>query len=300
MTEVMRRPGRRKEDPSDVYQVTPAPSPSVEGDRVVWVHSSKKEHHDAEKRRRAIEKARVAIGELDQKLKGSRCRLRSEEAAGRAAIEEAGASRWITATVSEDTVISHRQQRRGRPGRNTVYVRVEEQRFSISAMIDNDAVRDDACFDGFWPMMTNDKEMTEADLLLNMKRQPGVENRHHVFKGVVDFVPVYLKSNERIDAFAFLGYVALLLHALIERDLRNAMRKQGIAELALYPEDRACTAPTAARVIEVLEPLCAHRLTAGDEVLKRYDPSLSPLHQQILDLLGVPTTAYLTSRTTGI
>ena len=111
---------------------------------------------------------------------------------------------------------------------------------------------------------------------------------------------VPLKSNERIDAFAFLGYVALLLHALIERDLRNAMRKQGIAELALYPEDRACTAPTAARVIEVLEPLCAHRLTAGDEVLKRYDPSLSPLHQQILDLLGVPTTAYLTSRTTGI
>lgn len=41
----------------------------------------------------------------------------------------------------------------------------------------------------------------------------------HVFKSVIDFVPVYLKSNERIDALAFLGYLALLMHALIERDL---------------------------------------------------------------------------------
>ncbi len=83
-------------------------------------------------------------------------------------------------------------------------MRVEERRFSISATIAGDVVRDDACFDGCWPM-TNDKEMTQAELLAAMKRQLGVENRHHVFKGVVDFVPVYLKSNERIDAFAFLG-----------------------------------------------------------------------------------------------
>ena len=303
MTEAMRIPGRRKDDPFDVYHVTPAPSPSVEGYRVVWVHSSEKEAHDAEKRRRAIEKARVAIGELDEKLKGPRCRLRSKEAietAGKAAIEGASASRWVTAAVLEETVVSHKQQRRGRPGKNTAYVRVEQQRFSINASVADDVVRDDACFDGFWPMVTNDKEMTEVELLYAMKRQPGVENRHHVFKGVVDFVPVYLKSNERIDAFAFLGYVALLLHALIERDLRKAMRDQKVTELPLYPEGRACTAPTAARVIEVLEPLSAHELTAGDEVLKRYDPSLSPLHQQILDLLGVPSTLYLTDRTTCV
>lgn len=132
-----------------------------------------------------------------------------------------------------------------------------------------------------------------------MKRQPGVENRHHVLKGVVDFVPVYLKSNQHIDAFTFLGYIALLVHALIERDLRNAMRDQAITELPLYPEGRACTAPTATRVIEILEPLSAHRLVAGDQVLKRYDPTLSSLQQQILDLVGVPTTAYTTERTTG-
>jgi len=78
-----------------------------------------------------------------------------------------------------------------------------------------------------------------------------------------------LKSNRRIDAFAFLGYLAVLIHALIERDLRKAMRDHGVDELPLYPEGRACTAPTAARVIEVLEPLSACELLAAGEVLKR-------------------------------
>jgi len=234
-------------------------------------------------------------------VQGATLPLRDAEAveARRAAIEAAGARRWVDVAVSVETIVSHNQQRRGRPGPNTAYVRIEEQHFSVRAVIADDVVRDDACFDGCWPMMTNDNEMTDAELLFAMKRQPGVENRHHVLKGVVDFVPVYLKSNERIDALAFLGYVVVLLHALIERDLRNAMRDQAITELPLYPEGRACAAPTAARVIEILEPLSAHRLVVGDHVLKRYAPTLSSLHQQICDLLGVPITAYTTKPTTA-
>ncbi|MGH8296243.1 MAG: IS1634 family transposase [Steroidobacteraceae bacterium] len=293
--EVRRQPGKRKDDPEVVYYATPAPSPSVEGYRIVWIRSTDKQADDATKRRRAIEAARVALGELDTKLSGPRCRLRGEasiRAAATAAIDAAGASRWVQAEISTETLVRHKQQRRGRPGPNTAYVRIEEQRYSLRPVIADDVVRDDACFDGCWPMVSNDKDMTHAELLFAMKRQPGVENRHHVLKGVVDFVPVYLKSNERIDAFAFLGYVAVLVHALIERELRAAMRDAGIAELPLYPEDRACKAPTAARVIEIFEPLQAHELTEGATVLKHYDPSLSNLHRQILDLLAVPVAAY--------
>ncbi len=111
---------------------------------------------------------------------------------------------------------------------------------------------------------------------------------------------MYLKSYERIDAFAFLGYLAVLVHALIERELHNAMGEAGIAELLLYPEDRACKAPTAARVIEIFEPLCAHELTENGTVLKRYEPGLSKLHRQVLDLLEVPLTAYRTAAITPV
>ncbi|HTW97607.1 MAG TPA: IS1634 family transposase [Acidimicrobiales bacterium] len=294
-TEAMRVPGRRRDDPEDIYRVAPHPTPSAEGYRIVWVHSSEKHSHDAEARRRAIEAARVALGELDKRLSAPRCRLKDEGsvvAAANAAIEDAGAARWVSAQVTSMTVVSHKQQRRGRPGPNTAYVRVEQRRFSVASVIADELVRDDACFDGCWPMITNDKEMTGAELLAAMKRQPGVEKAHHVLKGVVELVPLYLKNNERIDAFAFLGYVAVLVHALIERELRQAMRDGAIAKLPLYPEERACTAPTTARVIEIFEPLCAHDLSAGDTVLKRYDPNLSGLHHQLLELLEVPVTPY--------
>ncbi len=302
-TEVARRPGRRRNDPDEVFYAAPAPSPSVEGYRIVWIRSSEKEVFDAEARRRAIEDGRVALRELDEKLSGPRCRLKDEtsvKAAAEAVIEQARASRWVSATVTTTTIVHHKQQKRGRPGPNTAYVRMEEQRYCVSAVIADDVVRDDACFDGCWPMATNDTEMTHAELLAAMKRQPGVENRHHVLKGVVDFVPVYLKNNERIDAFAFLGYIAVLIHALIERELRSAMRDAGLADLPLYPEGRACKGPTAARVIEIFEPLCAHELVDNGEVLKRYDPRLSNLHRQILDLLKVPATAYQAAQTTPL
>jgi transposase len=294
-TEVARRPGRRRDDLDVVFFATPAPSPSVEGYRIVWIRSSEKEVFDAEARRRAIEHGRVALIELDLKLSGPRCRLKDEtsvKVAADGAIERARSSRWVRADVTIKTVVHHKQRRRGRPGPNTAYVRVEQQRYSVAAVIADDVVRDDARFDGCWPLVTNDTQMTEADLLRVYKRQPGVENRHHVLKGVVDLVPVYLKSNERIDAFAFLGYVAVLVHALIERDLRRAMRDAELVELPLYPEDRACKGPTAARVIEIFEPLCAHELVENGQIIKRYNPSLSKLHRQILNLLKVPATAY--------
>jgi hypothetical protein len=49
---------------------TPAPSPSLERYRIVWIRSTEEEAFDAGARRRAIEQARVALSELDEKLSG--------------------------------------------------------------------------------------------------------------------------------------------------------------------------------------------------------------------------------------
>jgi hypothetical protein len=86
--------------------------------------------------------------------------------------------------------------------------------------------------------------------------------------------------------------VALLVHALVERELRRAMTAKGIANLPLYYEDRACSAPTAARVFELLEPLCATAILHGDEPLVLHAPQPDPLQRKILSLLKVPSSAY--------
>ena len=99
----------------------------------------------------------------------------------------------------------------------------------------------DAASDGCFPFVTN-KEQPAAELLRIFKVQPHLERRHATFKGVIEAAPLTLKSNARIDALGFCLYVALLVHALVERELRRAMAVSSIASLPHYHEDRACAA----------------------------------------------------------
>ncbi len=292
-SEISRRPGRRKADPPEVWWAVPAPTCSAEGHRIVWVRSSTKRAHDSAARADRIERATAALGELAAGLASARCRLKTRvavEAAAAAVVE--GAGRWVRFEVAEVVDSDYRQEKRGRPGPNTRYRRIDRSRFTLSFSTDADQVATDAASDGCFPFVTNDKAMTPAQLLSAYKAQPHLERRHATFKGVLEAVPVQLKSDCRIDALGFCLYAALLTHALIERELRRAMAAAGITELPLYYEDRSCKAPTAARVLDLLDPLARTVVIHHDRLLALREPSLSPLQDQVLRLLGVPTDPY--------
>jgi transposase len=292
--EIARHPGKRKDDPDRLYWAAVAPAPSAEGYRVVWIRSSEKRDQDAASRSDRIERARAGLAELQAKLASPRSKLKSLAAvveAAQAVIAEANAPRWVHAEVSEVVELEHRQERRGRPGANTRYRRIEHHRFSLAVSVDTTAVTNDAASDGCFPFITNE-ELPPAELLKIYKAQPRLERRHATFKGVIEAAPLTLKSDARIDALGLCLYVALLVHALVERELRRAMVDKGIADLPLYYEDRACAAPTAARVFEVLEPLAATVVSHAGALLTVAAPNLDPLQRQLLGLLGVPTTAY--------
>jgi transposase len=292
--EIARRPGKRKNDLDEVYWAAEAPSCSAEGYRIVWLRSSDKRSHDAAIRTDRIERARVALAELDEGLRSRRCRLKSktavEEAAG-TILKETGAARWVKAAVTDTVDYEHRQEQRGRPGKNTRYRRIEQHHFAVSFEVDAAMVAYDAASDGCFPFVTNE-EQPAAELLRIYKAQPHLERRHATFKGVIEAAPLTLKSSARIDALGFCLYVALLVHALVERELRRAMAARSIASLPLYYEDRACSAPTAARVFELLEPLCMTAIFHAGDLLTVSPPTLDPLQRQILTLLKVSHRAY--------
>ncbi|MGH3263443.1 MAG: hypothetical protein ACRDNS_15785 [Trebonia sp.] len=137
--------------------------------------------------------------------------------------------------------------------------------------------------------------MTQSQLLVAYKNQPHLERDNHVFKTVIAATPVLLHNADRIDAFAFCWYVALLVHALIERQLRRALDHAGITALPLYPERRPCPNPTAARVLELLDPLARTEITHHGQVLAVIDARPDPLQARLLDLLAVPLRDYQTS-----
>jgi len=104
-------------------------------------------------------------------------------------------------------------------------------------------------------------------------KQPLVEKRHDLLENVEAATPVYLKSVARIEALLFLHFVALLVHALVEGEIRQAMRARRLRSLPLYPEQRACEAPTARRIFELFEPLQRHLLRKDGRVVQRSTPS---------------------------
>ncbi len=119
-----------------------------------------------------------------------------------------------------------------------------------------------------------------------------IERRHATFKGVIEAAPLTLKSDARIDALACCLYVALLVHALVERQLRRAMANKGIKSLPLYYEDRACATPTAAKVFELLETASATAVYHRSELVAVAPPTLDPLQATITRLLDLPRDAY--------
>ncbi|CAN5909340.1 hypothetical protein BH23ACT10_BH23ACT10_20660 [soil metagenome] len=293
--EIARRPGRRTADPPEIWWAAAAPAPSADGHRIIWLRSSSKRVYDAAARSDRIDRAQLALTALAAKLASPRCKLKTlaaVETAADAAIAHANAARWVHVTVGDEVQHEYRQEKRGRPGPNTRYRRIDHHRYTLTWTVDADAVAHDAASDGCFPLVSNDQAMSAAELLAAYKGQPRLERRNHTLKGVIDAAPIELKRDSRIDAFAFCLYTALLVHALIERQLRAAMDTAGITQLPLYHEDRACKTPTAVRVLEILEPLARTHITNNGRTLTVVDPALTPLQQQLLELLDVPLDAY--------
>jgi len=90
----------------------------------------------------------------------------------------------------------------------------------------------------------------------------------------------------------FLYYIALLVHALIERELRKAMADNGIEMLPLYPEERLCRAPCTDRILELFEELQRHEIHGPKGKMQTVHPTLNPLQKQVLRLLSVPAAAF--------
>lgn len=169
-------------------------------------------------------------------------------------------------------------------------------RFGLSFEIDEAKVAYDAKTDGCFPLVTNDRELGDAEVLAAYRYQPNLEKRHHELKSVLELAPVRLHSPARIEGLACCEFIALLCQCLIEREIRAAMVREEIASLPLYHEGRAAKAPTAPRIFDLFAEAARHRLIGqGGELVQVFEPELSEPQRQVLGLLGVPEGAYLSA-----
>jgi transposase len=199
---------------------------------------------------------------------------------------------WITVAIEERTEEHYRQEGRGRPAKDTKYIKEVSTRFDLTYQIDHTRIAEDQHCDGVFPLITNDVELSEQEVLLVYKRQPVIEKRFSQLKTDFGVAPVYLKDVSRIQSLLCVYFLVLLVEALLERELRRAMERDKIESLPLYPEDRPCRRPTARRVIDLFDDVYRHTLSGDSQSPTVFVTELSDLQRRILKLLGVPPTEY--------
>lgn len=279
---------RRKYGLRDVWMVYRHPVPSQENWPVTWVFSSLLRQSQRQSRQERLERGKQELELLKAQLEGPRPRLRSEFAVEeeiREIVTRLHVRDYLRAWVYEREVTKFRQERPGRPTPDTLYRRESQKRLGISYEIHQEAIDYDMKSDGMYPLLTNDRSLSPAQVLDAHKRQPMVEKRFEQAKSVHEIAPVFLKNEGRIEAFFFLYFLALLVQALVEREMRLGMERHGIEELPLYPEDRRCRRPTARRIFQLFSLAQRNVLLDGEEVVQVFDPQLTELQLQVLKLL---------------
>lgn len=291
------RPNAREADgPRDRWYVFKPELPCAELYSIVWVWSTSLQLHQTHRRQKHLASAIEQLGDLKRRLAAARARLRG---AAQIDLEVAqildrySVARYLRVKRVVREQHSFKQSHRGRPGPNTTFCKITRRRYDIEWSLDQDAIAYDQKSDGHYPLLTNDRTLTPAQVLTAHKAQPRIEKRFEQLKTVHEIAPVFLKNEARIEALFTLYFLALLVQALIERELRQAMSAAQIEQLPLYPEARACRRPTTEHILRLFSLTERVTVLSGTEVVRVFPPELTELQRQVLGLLGVPASAYL-------
>jgi transposase len=188
------RPNPRASDgPRDCWYVYKAALPSAEAWPVVWVYSTLLKLRQEARRRRNLAAATEALGALRARLLKARARLRGAaqiDLQVATILEHYHVGRYVKVqrTVREEHAF--KQTQRGRPGPDTAYRKITRRRYDIDWTLDEAAVDYDKKSDGMYPLLSNDRSLSPAQILTAHKGQPRIEKRFEQIKSVHEIAPL--------------------------------------------------------------------------------------------------------------
>jgi hypothetical protein len=112
------------------------------------------------------------------------------------------------------------------------------------------------------------------------------------WKTVYDVTPVFLKSVTRIEGLLFVYFIAMLVQALIEREIRKEMKSENIESIPIYPEDRGCESPTTDMVLSHFNNIQVNRLWSDKKLVQTFLTPMSEKQRALLSFAGVPIETY--------
>jgi len=260
--------------------------------RIHWIFSSEKCKNDLIFREKRLNKCENMLDNLLLKL--NKRKLKTKEAIQEAIegiLKHHKVTRFIDVTIGEISTTQTIQIGKDSPGVDTKYKTIVNQEYKISWVRNKNNLKDERNVDGIFPLLSTDTKLTAKDALIAYKYQPRLEKRFNQFKSIHNAAPLLFNKLERIEANMFLFFVALMIQALIAREIRTKMGEYQMPSLQVYPENRAVH-PTTAKVFDIFSQISTYTITIDGDVVEEYRDKLNDVQLKILRLLAIDEEEY--------
>jgi transposase len=265
-------------DQYQAFEVTERLRGQVDGQKVrlkyrlIFVWSQAKARQEAATRERHTAKIGEALEAVERNL--NRYSLKTREAILRRL--EAAKAKYDAGELFDYQLT---QDRRGQ--------------FHLHWKINAQALAEWQLLEGVYVLKTNLSPRSHplAKALAKYKEQSQVERRIHHLKGPLAVAPMFLKNPERIAGLLCILVWALMVLALMERQVRRGLKGKPL--FGLYPENRPSPAPTGPALLDGFRTLCVvivkHRGTTSRRLAEPTETQ-----RTLLRLLGIPPDALRT------
>jgi transposase len=263
------------------------------GYRLFWIHSSEKRIRDRQAREAALRKTEQLLAELNGRLNKRNLKKRPQiQKRVDDVLSSNDTARFFSVTIAQTSSVRRVQKSRGRPGPATKFSKHIKHLLTLHWNRNDVTLHQELNVDGVFPILCTDKALCAKDALLAYKFQPRLEKRFSQFKSYLNAAPLLFKKIQRVEATMFLYFLALILQAVIERQVRKMMKVAEIKALPIYPEDRPAAHPTTTKIFALFEGISSYTVKRGGRQNDCYRDKLSPIQIKVLELLGLKESDY--------
>jgi transposase len=254
-----------------------------------WFVSSEKRKRDRTSRQERLEAAEQALRAIGLKVNGHGFKRHERiRHAVDSALNKYRVGPFFKFEIPRDAKPrsgGHRHMRRRGQGRK--YQTGWQVSYRLNWSRRTEALRQEKRTDGVFPLLCTDPSLSPKSVLQAYKYQPRLEKRFAQLKSVHRVAPLLFKRVDRVEANLFVFFVALMIQALLERQLRQRIEQRGGGALKLYPEDRDAPHPTTSQLLKTFEGLSTYAIVEGEKRIEQYRDELNATQKAVLKLLDI-------------
>lgn len=266
------------------------------GYKIHWIYSSEKRKRDRVSRENRLRKAERSLAELNARINTRNLKTKDDiQTAATKILQKNDLENFFHLEVGTVTEKYRVQVGKGRPGKNTKYRTRTNTLCSLNWTRNANALKREANTDGVFPLLCTDENLSAKEVLQAYKYQPRLEKRFSQFKSIHNAAPLLFKKIERVEANMFAFFIALIIQALIEREVRQKMKTHKIHSLTIYPEEREAIHPTTSKIFKKFDGVSTYRIMRNSKVIEEYRDELNETQDTILSFFNITEKNFWTA-----